>query len=149
MPGSDITFLKRAKASNLLKYVAVVLLNLAASSDGHEKNSKTHRCLLYALCFYSSWVCGQFMGLSEVPSEQKPDLKPAPGHEEFLFRASYHPSWTSYLGADLRPAQCRAHDNGEVLRVGRSGGQRVNSSECTPGLDRPLCNYHSISLTYI
>lgn len=52
-------------------------------------------------------------------------------------------------GADLGPVQWRAHDNGEVLRVGRSGGQQVNSSECTPGLDRPLCNYHSISFSCI
>ena len=85
MPGSDITFLvvfhhKSAKSiKNLLKYVAVVLLNPTAGSDGHEK-LKTHRCLLYALCFYSSWVCGQFVGLSEVPSEKKPELKPAPGY---------------------------------------------------------------------
>lgn len=51
--------------------------------------------------------------------------------------------------ADLRPVLCRAHDNGEVWRVGQSGDQRVNSSECTPGLDRPLCNYHSLFNIYL
>lgn len=65
---------------------------------------KTHWCLLYALCFYSSWACGQFMGRSEVPSEKKPDLKPATGHLAKTFkiilwrfpiktqRISFHPS---------------------------------------------------------
>ncbi|TNN78500.1 hypothetical protein EYF80_011283 [Liparis tanakae] len=52
MPGSDITFLvvfhhQSAKASNLLKYVAVASLNRTASGDGHE-NSK--RIDLAAAC---------------------------------------------------------------------------------------------------
>lgn len=82
MPRSDITFLvvfSSQTCNNIkpLQYVAVVLLNPTANSDGHE-HSKTLRCVLYALCFYSSRVCGQFMGLSEVPSEKKPGLKSAP-----------------------------------------------------------------------
>lgn len=170
MPGSDITFLvvfhhksaknKQKKALNLLKYVAVVL----TEPDCQQRRPlklKTHRCLLYALCFYSNWVCGQFMGLSEVPSEKQTDLEPAPGHLVWTFKRIFEIlpsriqciispiSCSVFLGADLRPVLCRAHDNGEVFRVGRRAGQRVNSSECTPGLDRPLCNYHSISLTYI
>lgn len=74
------------------------------------------------------------MGLSEVPSEKKPDLKPAPGHLARTLRGlskvslqnPMHP-FTRHglddLGAHLRPVLCRACDIGEVLRVGRSGGQ--------------------------
>lgn len=95
------------------------------------------------------------MGLSEVPLENNTDLKPSPGHVARTLRGHYEASLPDSMhhfthgalddfGAGFRPVQRRAHDDGEVLRGGQSGGQRVNS-ECTPGLDRPLCNYHSIS----
>lgn len=107
MPGSDITFLvvfHHRKASNLLKYVAAVF----TEPDCQQRRPwkvKTHWCLLYALCFCSSWACGRFMGLSEVPLEKKPDLKPVLDHlagrnfEGFSSTSdvSFHPPWNSLI----------------------------------------------------
>ena len=150
MPGSDITFLAWSFHGESAKSVKP----LEVCSCGLTDNSKhIDVCSMHCVSIVAG-RCGQFMGLSEVPSEKKPDLKPAPDHLARRLRgfclwgsnAWFHTSGARwFLGAGLRPVLCRAHDNGEDLRVGRRGGQRVNSSECTPGLDRPLCNYHSIS----
>lgn len=77
LPGSNTT--KVQKASNLKKYVAVVSLNLTASGDSHENSSHTDVCSMHCVSVVAGFG-GQFMGLSEVPLEKKPDLKPAPGH---------------------------------------------------------------------
>lgn len=49
-----------------VKYVAMVLLT-ANSSDNREH---TDVCFMH-FSPYSSWVCGQFIGMSEVPSEKE------------------------------------------------------------------------------
>lgn len=83
MPGSDIIFLVvfHHKSAKSVKPLRVCSCGFSEPDCQQQRpwQRKTHRCLLYALCFYSSWVRGQFIGLSEVPSE-KPDLKPALGH---------------------------------------------------------------------
>lgn len=80
IPGSDIIFPhdvspQKCKKKENKKYVAQPDCQ---QQNGHEK-LKTHQCLLYALCFCSSSVCGQFIGLAIVPLEKMPDLKAAPG----------------------------------------------------------------------
>lgn len=79
---------------------------------------------LYALRFYSSGARGgHFLSLSEVPSEKR----------------GRSGSSTVWGGADPRSVLLNA-----VLRVwgqGLEAASRPNPSECTPGLDRPLCNY--------
>lgn len=79
IPGSDIIFPhdvspQKCKKKENKKYVAQLDCQ---QQNGHEK-LKTHQCLLYALCFCSSSVCGQFIGLAIVPLEKMPDLKAAP-----------------------------------------------------------------------
>lgn len=60
-----------------MKYVAVVLLNPTASSDGHENSKHIDVCSMHCVSVVAGCV-DSFMGLSEVPSEKMPDLKPAP-----------------------------------------------------------------------